>query len=201
MAPARGNEKGRVERAIRFVRDAFFAARSFRDLDDLNAQALAWCQGPTAERPCPEDRARTVGALYAEEQPQLLALPDNPFPTEERVEVSVRKSPYVRFDLNDYSIPHTHVHRTLLVLATLETVRILEADQVIATHHRIEKGEGLDMPAQEVVHGSVEVEAQKHVARVAQDHHEGHQRTHRPANRKFAEVGPVDLALFVGQRA
>lgn len=136
VAPARGNEKGRVERAIRFVRDAFFAARSFRDLDDLNAQALAWCQGPTAERPCPEDRARTVGALYAEEQPQLLALPDNPFPTEERVEVSVRKSPYVRFDLNDYSIPHTHVHRTLLVLATLETVRILEADQVIATHPR-----------------------------------------------------------------
>ena len=46
VAPARGNEKGRVERAIRFAREAFFAARRFRDLDDLNAQALAWCQGP-----------------------------------------------------------------------------------------------------------------------------------------------------------
>jgi len=148
VAPARGNEKGRVERAIRFVRDAFFAACSFRDLDDLNAQALAWCQGPTAERPCPEDRARTVGALYAEELPQLLALPDNPFPTEERVEVSVRKSPYVRFDLNDYSIPHTHVHRTLLVLATLETVRILETDQVIATHPRsFDRGAQVEAPA------------------------------------------------------
>ena len=30
VAVARGNEKGRVERAIRYVRDAFFAARSFR---------------------------------------------------------------------------------------------------------------------------------------------------------------------------
>ena len=39
MAVARGNEKGRVERAIRYVRDSFFAARTFTDLDDLNAQA------------------------------------------------------------------------------------------------------------------------------------------------------------------
>ena len=31
-APARGNEKGRVERAIRYVRESFFAARSFADL-------------------------------------------------------------------------------------------------------------------------------------------------------------------------
>ncbi|HVI17918.1 MAG TPA: IS21 family transposase, partial [Gaiellales bacterium] len=45
VAPARGNEKGRVERAIRYVRDAFFAARQFADLDDLNAQAAAWCHG------------------------------------------------------------------------------------------------------------------------------------------------------------
>jgi transposase len=33
------NEKGRVERAIRYVRDNFFAARKFTDLDDLNVQA------------------------------------------------------------------------------------------------------------------------------------------------------------------
>src|SRR3954449_2134387 len=39
VAPARGNEKGRVERAIGYVRDAFFAARRYADLDDLNAQA------------------------------------------------------------------------------------------------------------------------------------------------------------------
>jgi transposase len=37
---ARGNEKGRVERAIGYVRGAFFAARSFKDIDDLNAQSL-----------------------------------------------------------------------------------------------------------------------------------------------------------------
>ena len=42
MAVARGNEKGRVERAVRFIRDAFFAGRRFTDVDDLNAQADAW---------------------------------------------------------------------------------------------------------------------------------------------------------------
>src|SRR5690606_25602838 len=37
-APYRGNEKGRVERAIRYIRGSFFAARSYSGLDDLNAQ-------------------------------------------------------------------------------------------------------------------------------------------------------------------
>jgi hypothetical protein len=59
-----------------------------------------------------------VREVFAEEKPHLLSLPDNPFPCEERVEVSVGKTPYVRFDLNDYTIPHDHVNRTLMVLAT-----------------------------------------------------------------------------------
>ena len=105
VAPARGNEKGRVERAIRFARDAFFAARSFRDVDDLNAQAAAWCAGAAAERLCPPERSRRVREVFAEEQAHLLALPANPFPSEERLAVSVHKTPYVRFDLNDYSDP------------------------------------------------------------------------------------------------
>jgi transposase len=136
VAIARGNEKGRVERAIRYVRAAFFAARAFRNLDDLNAQADAWCQGSAAERRCPQDRARTVREVFAEEQSRLLGLPDNAFPTEERIEVSIGKSPYARFDLNDYTVPHTHVRRTLSVLATLDTVRILDGPALIATHPR-----------------------------------------------------------------
>ena len=119
VALARGNEKGRVERAIRFIRDRFFAARKFKNLDDLNAQALEWCQGEAADRPCPEDQRRTVRECFLEEQPRLLELPPDVFATEERVALSTRKSPYLRFDLNDYSIPHTHVGRTLEILATL----------------------------------------------------------------------------------
>lgn len=148
VAVARGNEKGRVERAIRFVRDAFFAARTFRDLNDLNAQAHVWCQGACADRLCPEDRARTVRTVFAEEKAHLLALPENPFPTEQRIEVSVGKTAYARFDLNDYSLPHTHVSRTLSVLATLDTVRILDGREVLATHPRsFDRGAQIEHPA------------------------------------------------------
>ena len=132
VAVARGNEKGRVERAIRYIRESFFAARQWTDIEDLNAQADAWCTGPAAQRPCPEDPAMTVGEAFAQEKPQLLALPDNPFQTDERVEVRVGKTPYVRFDLNDYSVPHTQVRRTVTVLASLTHVRVLDGGEVIA---------------------------------------------------------------------
>jgi hypothetical protein len=148
VAVARGNEKGRVERAIRFVRDRFFAARRYTDVADLNAQALAWCRGEAAERPCPEDRDRRVQQCFEEERPRLLALPDNPFPSEERVIVRLQKTPYARFDLNDYTVPHTHVRRTLEVRATPDTVRILDAGTVIATHPRsYDRGAQVEEPA------------------------------------------------------
>ena len=148
VAIARGNEKGRVERAIRFVRDAFFAGRSFRDVADLNAQADAWCQGAAADRMCPEDRSRSVRAVFAEELPRLLALPPNPFPTEEQIEVDVNKTPYARFDLNDYSIPPTHVRRTLTVLATLDAVRIFDGQTLLASHPRsFDRGQQIEVPA------------------------------------------------------
>ena len=138
VAPARGNQKGRVERAIRYIRDNFFAARTFTDLDDLNAQALDWTQGIAADRLCPEDRRRTVRELFAEERGKLLALPDNPYPTEERVVVAVGKTPYVRFDLNDYSVPHTQVERSLVVLATPAMVRVVapDSDAILCSHAR-----------------------------------------------------------------
>ena len=148
VAVARGNEKGRVERAIRYVRESFFAARQWTDLDDLNAQAQAWCQGQAAERPCPEDRSISVREAFAQEQPRLLALPDNPFPTDEREAVSVGKTPYVRFDRNDYSIPHTHVQRTLTVVASPTEVRVLDGADVIAAHPRsYDKDKQIENPA------------------------------------------------------
>lgn len=136
VAIARGNEKGRVERAIRYARDSFFAARSFTDLADLNTQALDWCRGIAADRRCAEDRSQTVREAFEAEKKHLLPLPDAPFPAQERVEVHAGKTPYVRFDLNDYSVPHTHAHRTLVVLATLQTVRIADGNEILATHPR-----------------------------------------------------------------
>jgi hypothetical protein len=136
VAVARGNEKGRVERAIRYARDAFFAARTYRDLADLNTQAAAWCEGQAAERSCPGEPTLRVREALAQEQPHLLALPEHADPVLERVAVAAGKTPYVRFDLNDYSIPHTHVRQPLVVLADSERVRVVDGTAVLAEHAR-----------------------------------------------------------------
>ena len=145
VAVARGNEKGRVERAIRYVRGSFFAARAFSDLDDLNAQASQWCTGIAQDRRWPEDHSQCVRDVFHEERPRLLVLPETEFPCDERIEVEVGKTPYVRFDLNDYSVPHTYVRRTLVVVASLDSVRVLDGTNVVAAHPRSwDRGEQLE---------------------------------------------------------
>jgi transposase len=94
---ARGNEKGRVERAIRYIREAFFAGREFTDLEDLNAQARVWCQGPASDRPWPEGGAKSVRQAFDAERASLMPLPDREYPLGERLAVQVGKTPYVRF--------------------------------------------------------------------------------------------------------
>ncbi|HKM53199.1 MAG TPA: IS21 family transposase [Isosphaeraceae bacterium] len=134
--PARGNEKGRVEKAVRFVRDSFFAARPFTTLRDFNHQAEAWV-AEIAQRPWPEDDRKTVADAFAEESPRLLALPVNPFDTDLVLPVRSGKTIYIRFDLNDYTIPHTAIGRALTVVASDTTVRILDGTQEVSRHRRL----------------------------------------------------------------
>lgn len=136
VAVARGNEKGRVERMIRTIRDAFFAGRKWTDLDDLNAQAKLWCEKDALERPFVEDKTQRVLDAFLRERPHLLALPADPYPTEQRLEVKVGKTPYVRFDLNDYSVPHDRVRRVLTVIADQTRVRVVDGLDVVAEHTR-----------------------------------------------------------------
>lgn len=145
VAIARGNEKGRVERAIRYIRDNFFAGRHWQTLAELNQQADVWCQSISAERRCPENNALTVKEAFGQEQPSLLRLPDNPFETRERCPVKAQKTPYIRFDLNDYSIGHQYVQKPLTVMADLERVRILDGEKCIAEHLRsFDKGQQIE---------------------------------------------------------
>ena len=124
---------------------------------------LQWPQGPVRQ------------AAQAE-QPSLMTLPEHDYPSAERVQVHAGKTPYVRFDLNDYSIPHTHVRRTLTVLAEPDRVRVLDGATVLATHRR-----SWDRHAQ--------VEQEAHVqARV--DHKRG-ARAHRATDRLTQAVPAV----------
>jgi len=148
VAIRRGNEKGRVERTIRYMRTSFWPARHFKDLDDLNVQAIDWCRKIAGGRPCPEDRTLSVGEAFAEEQPHLLALPGDVFPAEDSLPVRVGKQPYVRFETNDYSIPHDHVRRTLTLQVSPYRLRIIDGDDLIAEHIRsFSRGEQIEDPA------------------------------------------------------
>jgi transposase len=148
VAIARGNEKGRVERSIRYIRDAFFAARAFADLDDLNAQARLWCETLASDRRWPEDSALSVREAFEAERSSLMALPQREYALGERLAVPVGKTPYVRFDLNDYTVPHTHVRRTLWVLADDRLGRVFDGAQEVASHVRsYDSGQQIEEPA------------------------------------------------------
>ncbi|MGH9855569.1 MAG: Mu transposase domain-containing protein, partial [Blastocatellia bacterium] len=143
--PARGNEKGRVERAIQYIRHSFFAARSFSDLEEFNLKARAWRDEIAHARPWPEDDSRSVAQAWAEEQPHLLPLPQHPFETDLVKPVRSDKTIYVRFDLNDYSIPPTAVGKHLTLVATPSLIRVLDGGQEIARHRRsYDRGERIN---------------------------------------------------------
>ena len=183
VAVARGNEKGRVERAIRYVRDSFFAARTYADLDDLNAQARGWCEGAASDRRWPQDPALSVREAFHAEQANLMALPEREYALAERRAVTAGKTPYVRFDLNDYSVPHTHVRRALSLLADEHRVRILDGAQELVNHTRSwDRGQQIERP--------VHIEALVEHKRAA--------RAHRACDR-LAQAAPAS-ALFL-QRA
>ncbi len=147
VAVARGNEKGRVERAIRFLRERFFAARTFRDVDDLNTQFREWRDTWAHARPCPGDDAITVGEALENEREVLMALPENQFCCESIRTVRSGKTPYVRFDLNDYSIPFELVRKPLTLICSDKEVRILDEGREVARHPRsYDRGKTIEEP-------------------------------------------------------
>lgn len=135
-ALARGNEKGRVERQIQYLRTSFFAARSFRDLDDLNAQLVRWRDEIAHQRRVPGDPELTVAQALERERALLLPLPAHPFETDLMRVVRSGKTPYVRFDRNLYSIPHDRVRKPLTLVASPTLVRLLDGTVEIARHVR-----------------------------------------------------------------
>lgn len=146
VAPARGNEKGRVERAIRYVRTSFFPLRRTWSLETLNRAAPEWCREIAGRRAWPQDRRRTVEQAYREELGFLRSLPEN-FPAHEEVVVQAGKSPWVRFDANRYSIPHDRIRRPLTLHAEPQRIRIFDRGELVAQHDRSwDKGQLVETP-------------------------------------------------------
>ena len=132
-APYRGNEKGKVERAIHYLRYSFFQARRFSSVEDINAQLATWLDDVAMAR---LRDGQTIRDWLTQERPRLVPLPEHRFELELVRPVSVGKAPYVRFDGNDYSVPHTFAQTTLTIAAAETSVRVLDGVHEIARHTR-----------------------------------------------------------------
>ena len=136
-APYRAKTKGKVERPFRYVRDDFFLGRSFRNLDDLNAQFRHWLDTVANPR-----RHATTGRIvlehFAEEKPYLKALPATPFNLVLALERRVTREGMVSVGGNLYSVPDSTRRRIVEVHTLANEIHILEDDQLIAVHPVLE---------------------------------------------------------------
>jgi transposase len=135
-APYKANQKGGVERAIRFFRSRFLAGRTIVSREQGNREVRAFIDDIANKRPHPTWRDRTVADCLADERQRLLALPAVQPSCEQVVPVAVDKTASVRFDRNIYSVPSKYVCQTLTLAADDEQLRLLDRQQQVACHQR-----------------------------------------------------------------
>ncbi len=134
--PGRGNEKGRVERPVGFVRSRFWPGRRFASLLDLNAQAFAW-RDDFANNRVHEVTGKVPSLVFeADERRLLKPAPATPFDTDEVEATQATKTFRVRFDRNTYSVPWRLAHQPVVIRATDELVAVYLETQRVAVHRR-----------------------------------------------------------------
>lgn len=131
----RANEKGHVERLLGFARRKFLVPVPQVDsIETLNQQLLEGCRSDL------DDRTRGKPApkrdLLLEDQAAFLSLPKQPFEARRIDPGTASSESLVRFDTNDYSVPVRYAHRKLTVVATVEEVRLVYQDRLVARHRR-----------------------------------------------------------------
>ena len=131
--PRRPQTKGKVERLVDYVKDNFLPGRQFRDVDDLNLQALAWCRkvdskihGTTGEIP-----------LAALKNEPLLSLPSKAVRDRYRWETrKVMRDGLVSFDGAKYGVPWQYSGREVRVRISGDEFEAYDGEVRIA-HHKV----------------------------------------------------------------
>jgi transposase len=131
--PYRAKTKGKVERPFRYIREDFFLARSFRNLDDLNGQLAHWLATVANPRRHATTQ-RVVNETFAEEKPLLQPLPLVPFRAVLKLERRVSHEGMVSVGGNLYSVPDATRKRIVEVHTLADEIRIFEAGRLIAVH-------------------------------------------------------------------
>jgi transposase len=131
----RANEKGHVERLLGFARRKFLVPVPHVDsLATLNRQLIEGCQQDLEER----TRGKPVAKRdrLPDDQAAFLPLPKTSFEARRITAGTVNSESLVRFDTNDYSVPVQYAHRKLLSVATVDEVRLVDEDRLVARHPR-----------------------------------------------------------------
>ena len=132
----KGNEKGRVERPIGFVRERFWPGCRPTDLMDLNVKAAAW-RDTFANNRVHEVTGKVPSLVFENEERRLLRPIDEvPFNTDDVESAGVTKSFRVRFDRNLYSVPPQLVGQSVVVRANDAAVAVFLGPKQVAMHSR-----------------------------------------------------------------
>lgn len=134
--PYRAKTKGKVERPFSYIRKDFFLARSFRNLDDLNAQLQDWL-GNVANVRLHATTQKIVSEAFASEQLDLQPLPVMPFDALLKLERRVSHEGLVSIGGNYYSVPD-RTRRVVEVHQLPDMIRILDGGRLVASHPLIE---------------------------------------------------------------
>lgn len=134
--PYRAKTKGKVERPFRYIREDFFLGRSFRSLEDLNAQLDAWLNSVANVR-VHGTTQRVVAEAFAAEQPELQRLPEHRFDAVLKLERRVSHDGFVAVGGNYYSVPD-RTRRVVEVQQLPDLIRILDLGVVVAEHPVVE---------------------------------------------------------------
>jgi hypothetical protein len=133
----RAKTKGKVERPFRYIRQDFFLARTFRNLEDLNDQLRRWLNGVANPR-VHATTGRVINEAFAEERAFLKPLPLAPFRAVLRLERRISREGMVSVGGNFYSVPDATRRRPVEVHTLAEEIRIFEDGTLIAAHPVLE---------------------------------------------------------------
>lgn len=131
----RPNEKGHVERLLDFARKKFLVpVPRTESLDELNRQLEQSCRRDLQRRPWGQGAPKEQ--LLEEERSALLPIPHQPFDARRVTQAKACSLSLVRFETGSYSVPTKYAHRPITVVATVDEVRLIFEDRLLARHRR-----------------------------------------------------------------
>ncbi len=136
--PARGNEKGRIENLIGFIRENFFVpVPKFATLEELNDRLLSFLVSVTRTKMHPNDPNKTRHEVYEQEKGSLIPLPAHGYECCRVTHAAVTSYSTIHFETNQYSVPGEHVGKTVQAKGYADEVVISFKGIEISRHKRL----------------------------------------------------------------